>query len=429
MAPRALERRDPSGDSGRTLVSPLVRPLATSAPPPDTSTMSPSDDERRYSDREFALILRAAAEVGAGPTPASPREGLTLAEIRQIAAEVGIDPERVSRAAALLPSGRETALLRLIGGNPRQRMEQTVAGLVPPAGLSRMVEVARRVLDTQGETREVLGGVEWKAGTSTFDPSVSITPRSGETVVHVSTNGTEAMLAYLAGIGLPVGGVITVILGKFVFGETGGGIAAAALSGFTPAFLFARALWSRSAGRWRERLLHLMEALTREAEAAVENGGAESETGTETVEGGQRSMIAEHRSLEFTTRGNDHIIDLTSEVQALVAASGISTGQVALLAHGSTGALTTLEYEPGLVDHDIAAAMERLAPRDARYEHEETWHDDNGHSHVRASTVGPSLALPIAHGAIPLGTWQQIVFMDFDTRPRKRTVHLSLLGV
>jgi secondary thiamine-phosphate synthase enzyme len=140
-------------------------------------------------------------------------------------------------------------------------------------------------------------------------------------------------------------------------------------------------------------------------------------------------MIAEHRTIEFQTRGNDHIVDLTSRVQAVVGESGVNTGQVALLAHGSTGALTTLEYEPGLVNHDIAAAMERLAPRDGRYQHEETWHDDNGHSHVRASTVGPSLALPVASGAIPLGTWQQIAFVDFDTRPRRRTVHMSVVGV
>jgi len=140
-------------------------------------------------------------------------------------------------------------------------------------------------------------------------------------------------------------------------------------------------------------------------------------------------MIAEHRTLEFSTRGNDHIVDLTGEVQALVAETGITTGQVVLLAHGSTGALSTLEFEPGLVNHDIAAAMERIAPRDGRYAHEETWHDDNGHSHVRATTVGPSLALPVVKGAVPLGTWQQIVFMDFDTRPRKRTVHLSAVGV
>jgi secondary thiamine-phosphate synthase enzyme len=140
-------------------------------------------------------------------------------------------------------------------------------------------------------------------------------------------------------------------------------------------------------------------------------------------------MIAEHYALECATRGNDHIVDITGQVQAAIEASGVTTGQAALLVHGSTAAVTTLEYEPGLVNHDIAAAMERIAPRDARYEHEETWHDDNGHSHVRASTVGPSLALPIAAGRVPLGTWQQIVLIDFDTRPRRRTLHLSVVGV
>jgi len=140
-------------------------------------------------------------------------------------------------------------------------------------------------------------------------------------------------------------------------------------------------------------------------------------------------MIAEHYALECATRGNDHIVDITGHVQAAVEASGVTTGQAALLVHGSTAALTTLEYEPGLVNHDIAAALERVAPRDARYEHEETWHDDNGHSHVRASLVGPSLALPIAAGRVPLGTWQQIVLIDFDTRPRRRTLHLSVIGL
>ena len=140
-------------------------------------------------------------------------------------------------------------------------------------------------------------------------------------------------------------------------------------------------------------------------------------------------MIAVHRTLELDTRGNDDIVDITGDVQALVADVGVTTGQVVLLVHGSTASLTTLEYEPGLVNHDVAAAMERIAPRNGRYAHEETWHDDNGHSHVRAATVGPALALPVANGSVPLGTWQQIVLVDFDTRPRRRTVHLSVVGV
>jgi secondary thiamine-phosphate synthase enzyme len=142
-----------------------------------------------------------------------------------------------------------------------------------------------------------------------------------------------------------------------------------------------------------------------------------------------RDVIVEHRALECRTRGDDHIVDLTADVQAAVASSGVRTGQAALLVQGSTAGLTTLEYEPGLVNHDIAAALDRIAPRDERYEHEETWHDDNGHSHVRASLIGPSLAMPIVGGEIPLGTWQQIVLVDSDTRPRERTVHLSIVGV
>jgi secondary thiamine-phosphate synthase enzyme len=140
-------------------------------------------------------------------------------------------------------------------------------------------------------------------------------------------------------------------------------------------------------------------------------------------------MIAEHRTLECRTRGNGHIVDLTSPLQGLVAETGVKTGQAALLIHGSTASLTTLEYEPGLVKHDVATALERIAPENARYEHEETWHDDNGHSHVRASLIGPTLALPIVEGRIPLGTWQQVVLVDSDTRPRQRTVHVSVLGL
>jgi secondary thiamine-phosphate synthase enzyme len=140
-------------------------------------------------------------------------------------------------------------------------------------------------------------------------------------------------------------------------------------------------------------------------------------------------MIAEHRTLSRSTRGNDHILDLTDEVQSLVAEVGATTGQATLMVQGSTAALTTLEFEPGLVEHDMAAALEGIAPRDGRYRHEETWHDDNGHSHVRAAVLGPSLALPVVDGRIPLGTWQQVVLVDLDTRPRQRTVHLTVVGL
>jgi len=140
-------------------------------------------------------------------------------------------------------------------------------------------------------------------------------------------------------------------------------------------------------------------------------------------------MIAQHTTLTHRTHGNDHMIDLTGDLQEAVAATGIRTGQVAAMVTGSTAALTTIEFEPGLVTHDLAAALERIAPRDGHYEHEATWHDDNGHSHVRASLVGPSLALPVFEGKIPFGTWQHAVLVDFDTRPRDRTVHVSIVGV
>ena len=133
-------------------------------------------------------------------------------------------------------------------------------------------------------------------------------------------------------------------------------------------------------------------------------------------------------TIERRTEGNDHILDLTDELQALVHESGIGMGQLTAMVVGSTAALTTLEFEPGLVDRDIAAALERIAPQAGTYEHEKMWHDDNGHSHVRASLIGPSLALPIVEGALPLGTWQQVVLVDLDTRERNRRVVVTLVG-
>jgi secondary thiamine-phosphate synthase enzyme len=139
-------------------------------------------------------------------------------------------------------------------------------------------------------------------------------------------------------------------------------------------------------------------------------------------------MTAEHHTIQRETRGDTDIVDLTDELRALVRGSGIRTGQATAMVVGSTAALSTLEYEPGLVNHDIRAALEKIAPERGRYRHEETWHDDNGHSHVRACLLGPSLALPILGGDLPLGTWQQVVLLDFDTRPRSRAVVVTLIG-
>ena len=139
-------------------------------------------------------------------------------------------------------------------------------------------------------------------------------------------------------------------------------------------------------------------------------------------------MIATSRTITRSTRGHDHILDLTDDVHAAVGESGVVTGQLTAMVVGSTAALTTTEFEPGLVEEDLAAALERIAPGQGFYRHEETWGDDNGHSHVRASLIGPSLALPVVEGRIPLGTWQQVILLDLDTRPRTREVVITIVG-
>ncbi len=132
-------------------------------------------------------------------------------------------------------------------------------------------------------------------------------------------------------------------------------------------------------------------------------------------------------SVSVSTRGDSHMIDLTGRVQEVVHRHRFREGQALVFVSGSTAGLTTVEFEPGL-QKDLPAALERLAPRGITYAHEETWHDDNGHAHVRASLVGPSLAVPFKDGRLLLGTWQQIVLIDFDTRPRRREIAVQLSG-
>lgn len=139
-------------------------------------------------------------------------------------------------------------------------------------------------------------------------------------------------------------------------------------------------------------------------------------------------MITRTFTIGRRTRGNVHVLDLTDELQEGIRATGIRTGQAVAMVVGSTAALTATEFEPGLAQHDLAAVLERIAPEHGAYRHEETWGDDNGHSHVRASLIGPSLALPVAEGRVPLGTWQQIVLLDLDTRPREREVVVNVVG-
>lgn len=126
--------------------------------------------------------------------------------------------------------------------------------------------------------------------------------------------------------------------------------------------------------------------------------------------------------IKVRTEGSCDVVDITEQVSRFVAGSGIASGTVTLFNVGSTAGITTTEYEPGLVNYDIEALFEKVAPQNARYEHEKTWHDDNGHSHIRASLLGPSLSVPVVDGQLTLGTWQQIILIDFDTRPRTRTI-------
>ena len=132
-------------------------------------------------------------------------------------------------------------------------------------------------------------------------------------------------------------------------------------------------------------------------------------------------------AVAVSTRGDSQMLDLTPGVQDLVTRHRFREGQALVFVPGSTAGLTTVEFEPGL-QRDLPAAFERIAPRGVGYAHEATWHDDNGHSHVRASLLGPSLTVPFRHGRLLLGTWQQIVLIDFDTRPRQREVVVQLSG-
>ncbi|MFH1716093.1 MAG: secondary thiamine-phosphate synthase enzyme YjbQ [Planctomycetota bacterium] len=134
------------------------------------------------------------------------------------------------------------------------------------------------------------------------------------------------------------------------------------------------------------------------------------------------------RNLQIETQGDCDVVNITEQVADAISQSGVRDGTVTVFNVGSTAGITTTEYEPGLADYDIKAAFEKLAPQNARYEHEETWHDDNGHSHVRATLLGPSLTVPIVDGRLTLGTWQQVILVDFDTRPRTRTVVCQIIG-
>jgi secondary thiamine-phosphate synthase enzyme len=137
-------------------------------------------------------------------------------------------------------------------------------------------------------------------------------------------------------------------------------------------------------------------------------------------------MVVTHR-IDISTKGQGDARDITPEVARLVADSKLSAGIATVFVVGSTAGVTTIEFEPGAV-FDLNQVFEELAPRDGEYRHHLRWGDDNGSSHVRASLLGPSLTVPFAKGELTLGTWQQIMLLEFDTRPRKREIVVQVLG-
>ena len=133
------------------------------------------------------------------------------------------------------------------------------------------------------------------------------------------------------------------------------------------------------------------------------------------------------RIVQLRSSKENDIIDFTEQTSEALKESKLENGLVTVFVSGSTAAITTIEYEPGL-RHDFPKMLSRIVPKDVQYHHDDTWHDGNGHSHVRASLIGPSLSIPFSNGQLNLGTWQQIVMLEMDTRQRERLITLQILG-
>ena len=138
-------------------------------------------------------------------------------------------------------------------------------------------------------------------------------------------------------------------------------------------------------------------------------------------------MSVYYDEVNVETKGEVDIVNITDDVQKIVNKSKIKDGFACVFVPGSTGSVITIEYEPGLMK-DLSRALQKIAPKGEHYDHHETWHDDNGHSHVRASLMGPSVTVPIKNGRLLHGTWQQIVFVELDTRPRDRNIVVQIMG-
>ena len=132
-------------------------------------------------------------------------------------------------------------------------------------------------------------------------------------------------------------------------------------------------------------------------------------------------------SISLNTRGNADIHDITGQVAGAVSKSGLSAGTVTIFCPSSTIGITTIEYESGVLS-DLRRLFDEIIPQNREYAHNERWHDGNGHSHVRAALLGPSLTIPFVDRRLTLGTWQQVIYMDFDNRPRRRELVLQIIG-
>jgi secondary thiamine-phosphate synthase enzyme len=133
------------------------------------------------------------------------------------------------------------------------------------------------------------------------------------------------------------------------------------------------------------------------------------------------------KKISLATKGFNDIHDITPYLREYVDQSGLKDGHAIIFVSGSTGGLTTIEYEPGLLQ-DFPEMLEKIAPMDKTYHHDNTWHDGNGYAHVRSSLIGPSITIPFEAGQLTLGTWQQVIFLDFDNRPRQRKLHVQIFG-